>query len=175
MKPCSSWSRSKTRLAVCRCLRGRRASSPNHRSMMCSNPVNTDAPALANEVGGAGEKSCCPAYLATEVRLTPSLRAISRAGTPRESNFLIFSCNDMGTVICFPALPAHTLCNGSAVRNLSVGGGPMSLTHWARPRTTGDLYRQASPETLIPRRYDWPNSYRSFGLKWATNLAHILG
>ena len=73
------------------------------------------------------------------------------------------------------ALPAHTLRNGSAVRNLSGGGGPMSLTLWKGPgHPVISIYRQA-PETMISGRKNWPDSYRSFGLKRATNLAQIRG
>lgn len=86
VKPCSSTSRSKIRLAVCRCLRGRRWSSVSHVSMRCSNPVSTEPPGRATGAGGAGEKSSCSAYLATESRLTPNLRAISRPGLPVSPN-----------------------------------------------------------------------------------------
>ena len=73
----------------------------------------------ATATGGAGEKSSWSAYLATEARLTSNSRAISLPVTPWESSFLTLSCTDMGTVICFLALPAHALRNGSAVRNIT--------------------------------------------------------
>lgn len=100
--PCSATSRSCTRLAACRCLRGISRSSSNHPSITGLNSSSFDA--TTRLAGGRGEQSSMFAYLATAPRPTPSSLAIRAWGTPRAPRHLISCCLDTGTRHC-PFLP----------------------------------------------------------------------
>ena len=99
--PCSATSRSYTRRAVCRCLRGIRKSAPSHASTVCAYASIPDA--RAGREAGFGEQSSICAYFLTVSRDTPRRRAISRHGTPFASRSLI-SCRT-GTGFVIPFLP----------------------------------------------------------------------
>lgn len=78
--PCSSTSLSYTRLAVCRCLRGRSLSAASHESTTAS--CASTRLRLPPPAPGLGEQSSIVAYFLTVSRDTSSRLAISRHDTP---------------------------------------------------------------------------------------------
>ena len=125
MNPASSTSRSYTRLAVCRCLRGMRRSAASHESTRDEYPSIPERP--EERALGAGEQSSITAYLRTVSLDTFSRLAISRHETPLASRILIRCCIDTGIVIPF-------LSRGPSGRSVSTRENSRTLTDRCRFR-----------------------------------------
>lgn len=118
------------RFAVWRCLRGAPESASRTASIHAALSGPSARRALDLGSGAAGDMSAISAYLATVLRLSPSLLAISARGTPAASIARISLTSSRGTVIssilsgrvCPKPSPGKTIRRGP--RPWFLGCGP---------------------------------------------------